>query len=60
VTTCWIAASVITAAILSTSDATGAINLDEALPAGRYTVRIAYAGDATHAPTVIEQEVTVR
>lgn len=43
-----------------TTDAAGAIGLDEALPAGRYAVRISYPGDATHAPAVIEQQVTVR
>lgn len=47
-------------AVTLTTDAAGAIALDEELPAGRYTVRISYAGDATHAPAVLEQEVTVR
>lgn len=41
------------------SGADGSIVLDQALPAGRYLVRIAYPGNDQYAPVVIEQEVTV-
>lgn len=43
-----------------TTDAAGSVTINQALPTGRYLVRIAYSGDATHESTVVEQEVTVR
>ncbi len=42
------------------TDVDGSLAVDEALPLGRYLVRLSFAGDATHLPTTLEQEVTVR
>jgi hypothetical protein len=47
-------------ALVLTTDAAGAVTIDRALPAGRYLVRVSYAGDSAHESTVVEQEVTVR
>ena len=41
-------------ALALATDTSGAIVIDKALPAGRYKVTIAYAGDATHAASSVE------
>lgn len=42
------------------ADAAGTVTLTEALPAGRYSVRIEYAGTSSFQPAILEQAITVR